>query len=105
MHSCIHHQSNELLILGRKIGAQEAYERNLITRVFPVGELRGKVNEILKELSELPHESVVKSKALIRESFTNLLEDANARECELLRERWLSEECMQAIMKFLEKRK
>ncbi|XP_003384577.1 PREDICTED: enoyl-CoA delta isomerase 2, mitochondrial-like [Amphimedon queenslandica] len=98
-------KSNELLILGRKISAEEAFERNMITRVFPKDELQERVKEIVRELSELPHQSVVKSKALIRSSFTDLLEDANAKECELLRERWLSEECMQAIMKFLEKRK
>ena len=77
----------------------------MITRVFPRDELQERVKEIVRDLSELPHQSVVKSKALIRSSFTSMLEDANAKECELLRERWLSEECMQAIMKFMEKRK
>jgi len=33
------------------------------------------------------------------------LEEANLQECELLEERWLSEECMRAIMNFMKRKK
>ena len=49
-------------------------------------------------------QSLLKSKALIRSSFTKLLEDANEEECKLLEERWLSEECMTAIMEFMQRK-
>ena len=41
------------------------------------------------------------SKQLIRDSFRGMLHEANEKEAALLEERWLSEECMQAIMNFM----
>lgn len=41
------------------------------------------------------------SKQLIRDTFRDMLHDANEKESALLEERWLSEECMQAIMNFM----
>ena len=49
-------------------------------------------------------QSLLKSKALIRSSFIKLLEEANEEECKLLEERWLSEECMTAIMEFMQRK-
>lgn len=91
--------------MGRKISALEAYERNLVTRVFPKNDLQNQVKEIVSEIAQLPPQSVLKSKSLIRSTFSDLLEEANAKECELLKERWLSDECMQAIIKFMERKK
>ena len=45
------------------------------------------------------------SKALIRHELNKKLLEVNARECEVLRERWVSDECMTAIMKFLNRNK
>lgn len=90
--------------MGKKLTAQEAYERNMLTRIFPKDTLKEKVGKIVQELADLPHQSVVKTKELVRSTMIDLLEETNARECELLRERWLSEECMQAILKFMERR-
>ena len=91
--------------MGRKISALEAYERNLVTRVFPKNDLQNQVKEIVSEIAQLPPQSVLKSKSLIRSTFSDLLEEANTKECELLKERWLSDECMQAIIKFMERKK
>ena len=44
------------------------------------------------------------SKQLIRDSFHDLSHGANEKECALLEERWLSEECMQAIMAFMQRK-
>ena len=90
--------------MGRKISALEAHERNLVTRVFPKNDLQNQVKEIVSEIAQLPPQSVLKSKSLIRSTFSDLLEEANAKECELLKERWLSDECMQAVMKFMERK-
>ena len=91
--------------MGRKISALEAYERNLVTCVFPKNDLQNQVKEIVSEIAQLPPQSVLKSKSLIRSTFSDLLEEANAKECELLKERWVSDECMQAIIKFMERKK
>ena len=94
-----------MLLLGRKITANEAYERGLVTRVFPENQFKEKVNEIISEIATLPPNSLLKSKELIRSSFQDLLLECNAKECALLNERWLSEECMNAIMKFMQNKK
>ena len=94
-----------MLILGKKISSMEAYERGLITRVYPQTEFQDKIREIVEEIASLPPNSVLQSKALIRSSFNHMLEEANEKECKLLNERWLSDECMQAIMNFMQRRK
>ena len=50
-------------------------------------------------------QSLGKSKQLLRDAQREKLEDANILECELLEERWLSEECMKAIMEFMQRKK
>ena len=47
-------QANEFLLLNQKLTAQEAYERNLVTRVFPASEFGGKVEELVKYMAQLP---------------------------------------------------
>ena len=46
-----------------------------------------------------------KSKQLIRDAQREELEEANIRECELLEERWLSDECRNAIIQFMQRKK
>ena len=43
-------------------------------------------------------------KQLIRDFFSDLLHGANEKEFTLLEERWLSEECMQAVMAFMQRK-
>ena len=38
------------------------------------------------------------------DSFCDLLHEANEKEFTLLEERWLSEECMQAVMAFMQRK-
>ena len=47
----------------------------------------------------------MKSKQLLRNVDRDMLEKANKDECDLLEERWLSDECMQAIMAFMQRKK
>ena len=47
-------------------------------------------------------QSLLLSKQLIRDFFSDLLHGANEKEFTLLEERWLSEECMQAVMAFMQ---
>ena len=49
-------------------------------------------------------QSLFLSKQLIRDSFRDLLHEAKERGCALLEERWLSEECMQAVMAFIQRK-
>ena len=50
-------------------------------------------------------QSLQKSKALIRSSMSQKLLAVNNEECELLEERWLSDECAAAIISFMQRKK
>ena len=50
-------------------------------------------------------QSLQKSKELLRRVDIQGLEEANARECELLEERLVSDECMKAILEFMQRKK
>ena len=43
-----------MLMLNQKITSHEAYERNLVTQVFPDSEFDQKVAEVVKYMTSLP---------------------------------------------------
>ena len=47
-------QANEFILLNQKLTAQEAFDRNLVTRVFPASEFDSKVEELVKYMAQLP---------------------------------------------------
>lgn len=49
-------------------------------------------------------QTMQKSKELLRRVSIATLEKVNAEECEVLEERWLSDECMEAILKFMQRK-
>jgi len=94
-------KANEVLLGGKKLTAQEAFDRNLVTAIIPHDEFRKSVEEKLNYLASLPPKSLMYSKALNREREKEMLMRVNEEECVRLEERWLSDECMNAVMKFL----
>jgi peroxisomal 3,2-trans-enoyl-CoA isomerase len=99
-------RATEMLLLGRKLTAAEARDRNLVADVFEDGEFRARVEAIAAAAAALPPDSMRLSKGLVRGgSAAAELQAVNAREAELLAQRWLSDECMNAIMAFMKKGK
>ena len=49
--------------------------------------------------------SLQKTKQLLRWVDREKLDRVNAQECDVLEERWLSEECMRAILDFMQRKK
>ena len=49
--------------------------------------------------------SLQKTKQLLRWVDREKLEQVNVHECDVLEERWLSEECMKAILDFMQRKK
>ena len=47
-------QANEVLLVGHKLTAVEAYDRGLVTRVFPAQEFQDRVKEIISRVAGLP---------------------------------------------------
>jgi peroxisomal 3,2-trans-enoyl-CoA isomerase len=99
-------RATEMLLLGRKLTAAEARDRNLVADVFEDGEFRARVDAIAAAAAALPPQSMRLSKGLVRGGAAAAeLQAVNAREAELLAQRWLSDECMNAIMAFMSKGK
>ncbi|XP_067652846.1 enoyl-CoA delta isomerase 2-like [Haliotis asinina] len=93
-------KASEVLLFNRKLTAPEAKERNLITSVIPESSFQQETDTMMQEFSKLPPKSMTTSKNLMREVERQKLHDVNAKECDLLVERWQSDECMNAIMAF-----
>ncbi|XP_046457180.1 enoyl-CoA delta isomerase 2-like isoform X2 [Daphnia pulex] len=96
-------KANEMLLFNKKITAVEACKLGLVTQVFQDANFQSEVWPKIKEWSELPINSLVYSKQLSRQFDTEILHKVNDAECERLLERWQSEDCMEAIMKFFSK--
>ncbi|XP_068698420.1 enoyl-CoA delta isomerase 2-like [Montipora foliosa] len=94
-------KANEMLLAGRKLTALEAHHCGLVTEVVSHNKFSEEIQNRVQALAKLPPKSLRLSKQLIRDSFRDLLHDTNEKEAALLEERWLSEECMQAIMNFM----
>ncbi|XP_075069108.1 enoyl-CoA delta isomerase 2-like [Mixophyes fleayi] len=92
----------EVLLFNKLLTAHEACKLGLVTEVFPDSTFKKEVWERLKSYGSLPKNSLAFSKQLIRETDKEKLHAVNVQECERLKERWLSEECMNAIISFFQ---
>lgn len=97
-------KASEILIFNQKLTAQDAYERNLVNQVIPHVNFHQEVWKRIEEFSKLPRQSFLTSRNLIKEADRDLLKQVNKRECDLLMERWSSEEFMKAIMEFFSRK-
>ncbi|XP_029446435.1 enoyl-CoA delta isomerase 2, mitochondrial isoform X1 [Rhinatrema bivittatum] len=97
-------KANEILIFNKVLTAVEACDRGLVTEVFPDTTFQKEVWARLKNYAKLPKNSLAFSKQLIRGMDKEKLHIVNTQECKLLKERWLSDECMNAIIDFFQKK-
>ncbi|XP_052012815.1 enoyl-CoA delta isomerase 2 isoform X1 [Apodemus sylvaticus] len=91
----------EMLLFGKKLTAREAWAQGLVTEVFPENTFETEVWTRLKTYTKLPPNAMRISKELIRKNEKEKLHAVNAEECTTLQARWLSEECINAIMSFV----
>ncbi|XP_076999602.1 enoyl-CoA delta isomerase 2 isoform X2 [Tamandua tetradactyla] len=94
----------EMLVFGKKLTAGEACGQGLVTEVFPDSTFQREVWTRLKAYSKLPPNAMRISKQIIRNREKEKLHAVNAEECNALQERWLSEECLNAILNFFSKK-
>ncbi|PVD21160.1 hypothetical protein C0Q70_19327 [Pomacea canaliculata] len=97
-------KAGELLFFNKKITAQEAEERNLVTRVFPENVFKKETDALVAYYSTLPPKSLEFSKILTRFAEREVLHRVNEAECDRLVERWQSEDCINAIMSFFSRK-
>ncbi|XP_069349608.1 enoyl-CoA delta isomerase 2 isoform X2 [Eulemur rufifrons] len=97
-------KATEMLIFGKKLTAREACAQGLVTEVFPDSTFQKEVWTRLKTYAKLPPNALRISKEVIRNKEKEKLHAINAEECSVLQERWLSDECMNAVMDFLSRK-
>lgn len=95
-------KANEMLMLNHKMTAKEAYEFGYVAKVYKDVK---EIWEKLKQIGELPVGSLLANKKLTRKFTIEELEMANLAECELLGERFESEEALMAMLSFQQSRK
>lgn len=97
-------KANEILLAGRKLTAQEACDRGLLTEVFPKEQFRELVQQKVELMNSFPAKSLIYSKLLTRARELETLEQVNVEECTRLEERWQSDDCREAVITFLTKK-
>jgi len=93
-------KSNEMLLFSKRITADEALKAGLVTEVFPVSTFDSTVWPKIKQLSELPPQSLKHGKQLCRERERAILHQVNAEESNRLIQLIDSEETMEALMRW-----
>ncbi|XP_023480161.1 chromodomain Y-like protein isoform X1 [Equus przewalskii] len=96
--------ANEMLLSGRKLTAQEACGKGLVSQVFWPGTFTQEVMVRIKELASCNPVVLEESKALVRRNMKVELEQANERECEVLKKIWGSAQGMDSMLKYLQRK-
>ncbi|TNM97634.1 hypothetical protein fugu_013880 [Takifugu bimaculatus] len=96
--------ANELLLSGRKLTAQEACSKGLVSQVLWPGTFTQEVTLRIKELAAVDTTVLQESKALMRDTSRGALEQANERECEALKRVWGSSQGTDAILQYLQRK-
>ncbi|NXU56362.1 ECI2 isomerase, partial [Turnix velox] len=97
-------KASEVLLFNRKLTAEEACARGLVAEVFPERTFQKEVWRRLEAYAKLPKNSLAISKQLIRSLEKEKLHAVNSKECEVLKERWTSDECMNAVVSFFKRK-
>ena len=97
--------AKDLLLFDRKLTADEAQQRGLVTRVIDHQKFDEEIEKISQQILSLPKGSLLTSKTLIQKWNKDFLHQVNAHEVETLKQRWLTEEFVQAMMEFIRGRK
>lgn len=94
----------EMLLVNHQMSAAEAYQFGLISKVYTKNELNTVLWPKLCEFSRLPRESLCATKKLISQFQVDKLEKVCDTELEELYKRFESEEFIQAVTKFMERK-
>ena len=93
-----------MLILGKKLDAQEAAELRLVNKVFASGEeLEDGVTSIARTIAKFPQSSIGITKRMMREQggVFESLKRVNKQESEELKRRFMTRGALQAAVRFM----
>lgn len=94
----------QVLHFGKKLTANEALEWGFVSELYGPEEGSAVWDKIYC-IAQLPTKSLIYSKRLLRSQDHAALTVANQKECEQLMERWQSEDCMNAVVKFFSQKR
>lgn len=93
-----------MLLVNHKLSAAEAYQFGLISKIYKKSELDTLLWPKLMEFSKLPRESLCTTKRLMSKFQVDILEKACDAELQELYKRMESEEFMEAIATFMQRK-
>ncbi|CAF3302754.1 unnamed protein product [Rotaria socialis] len=97
--------AKDILLFDRKLTAEEAQQRGLVTKIIDEKFFLEEKDKICQQILSLPKGSLLTSKSLIQKWTKETLHRVNTHEVETLKQRWLTEEFVQAMMEFMRGRK
>jgi len=97
--------AKDILLFDRKLTAQEAQQRGLVTKILDENNFEEEKDKICQHILSLPKGSLLTSKLLLQKWTKDTLHRVNKEEVETLKQRWLTEEFVQAMMDFMRGRK
>lgn len=95
----------EMLLFGRKITAGEAKEWGMASEVMPADKFAAEALAKAKQMAKLPPQALQLGKGIMRKFSIEHLKTVNQAEVDLIKTRWVSDECMNAIMSFMSRKK
>ncbi|XP_029972102.1 chromodomain Y-like protein 2 [Salarias fasciatus] len=93
--------ANEMLFCGRKLTAQEACSRGLVSQVFWPTTFNQEVMLRVKEMASCNALVLEESKCLVRSILMSVLEEVNEKECQMLKQLWCSTKGLEALFSYL----
>ncbi|XP_027721129.1 chromodomain Y-like protein 2 isoform X3 [Vombatus ursinus] len=96
--------ANEMLFCGRKLTAQEACSRGLVSQVFWPTTFSQEVMLRVKEMAACSAIVLEESKCLVRSFLKSVLEDVNEKECQMLRQLWSSSKGLDSLFSYLQEK-
>ncbi|XP_010897626.1 chromodomain Y-like protein 2 [Esox lucius] len=94
--------TNEMLFCGRKLTAQEACSRGLVSQVFWPTTFNQEVMLRVKEMATCSAMVLEESKCLVRSILKSVLEEVNEKECQMLKQLWCSTKGLEALFSYLQ---
>ncbi|KAJ8398529.1 hypothetical protein AAFF_G00420570 [Aldrovandia affinis] len=96
--------ANEMLLCGRKLTAQEACSRGLVSQVFWPTTFSQEVMLRVKEMANCSSVVLEESKCLVRSFLKSVLEEVNERECQMLKQMWSSTKFLESLFAYLQEK-
>lgn len=94
-------KANEMLLMGKKFSAEEAKQCNFVSDIFPRDNFMDEVLQRARKMASFPPNALKQTKGLTRDPMRQTLLETNERELTTLLDRFLSDECINAVMNFM----